>query len=103
MACTESLLGMEYVYVVIGYLFDTSMFWLDLSWKLGLGEVIFKGPLVSTGLCMFCLPILYAYPILLAMVDELWYYAGISKLLGLKTYAEYFDIYRFFFDYNPIT
>ena len=34
------------------------MFWLNLSWQLVVGKVVFKGPFLTAGCCLFCLTIL---------------------------------------------
>ena len=54
----------EYASADIEYLLDIFMFSYEVD------TVAFEGSLVMPSLCLFCLQILYAHTITLAMVDE---------------------------------
>ena len=63
-----SLLGLEYVLVIIFYCSTTTMLLFDVSWNFLVSEVVLKVPFLTTGCCLFCLPNLCEKSINLTMV-----------------------------------
>ena len=68
-SCTENFV-LEYISSDSEYFLAVSMFSLNLSCLCEVDKLAFEGSLVIPGHCLFCLPILCAQPIPLAMVDE---------------------------------
>ena len=101
---TSSFLVLEYVLVVIGSWYASTISTLYMSWQLGLNEVVLKGPLVNTWIWLFCYNFLCARPITLTIVYEYIFFCCNFKIWGLKTHLEILDRYHnYFFNSNPWT
>ena len=84
LVCITPLLCLKCVYVDIYYLLPTSMFSFILSRLFEVGKVMAKGPFMTPGCCLFCLPSLCAQPNLLTMIDKYQYCVEIFEVVRFK-------------------